>query len=577
MIKALCDLSARLAATHSDYPSYGQSRIDNADTLLCISEKGRLERIVSLAYVEEDGTGRTHSRNPFFIVPFQKTRSSGICPYFLCDTPEYILGISPKTGEITRDKFEASSELHRRLLTGLSSTCAEAVRLFFEKWNPEEAFDESHVKDYMSFFKGRLLFRINGHDALDDEGLWKRWMEYMAGSASGHMALCPILGRHLQVAEVHSKIQNIYGGQTMGATLVSYNKPSFESYGLEKNSNAGMSEEAAYAYTSALNYLLKDGHSRFVIGKATYVCWADCAEDSYPDCLQLLLGVGPRRLDIYQMEHVMECVSKGRPVDFDEKELAPESNMHILGLSPNSGRLSVIMYQHNSFGSYLENISRHYRQMSMTEDKIPPGPYIVLRELMPPGKESAKIPDWIVSDFLNSILSGTRYPDAVFSGIVTRIHADRIINQTRVAMIKAFLLRNSSVNDRKEVSTMELNTKSDYQPYVLGRLFAVLDKVQQAASRTSSIRDKYFDSACTTPSVAFPSIMLLASKHLRKLERDKPGLGIYFEREIREVSALLHETFPPHLSLEEQGTFIIGYYHQLNEMSSEKENGNESN
>ena len=590
MIRALCELNDKLAASVPDYPRFGQSRIDNADTMLCLSIEGEVEKMISLIHEDSDGNGNRRTRAAFRLVPFQHTRSSGISPYFLCDTAEYILGIIPKTGEIDRRKFEASAELHRKILGSLSTPCARGILAFFSSWDPAAAFGNPHISSYRQSFKGRILFRIGEMDALDDAEIWRCWYGYFNGTL-GEPERCSILGQDLPMARLHSKIRNIHGGSAIGSSLVSFNNPAFESYGMEGNENARISEQAAFAYSTALNYLLSDRNSRFRIGGSTFVCWADSGDEAYSGFFLDLLDAGSSRMDADKLRSMMARIGKGQLIEFDEWNLDPDSDFHILGMSPNNGRLAVTYFCHAAFGSILENIVRHYSGLAIINLDFPAWPYRILAELILPGKDEKSIPDWLSADFLASIINGSRYPAALYSGILGRIAADRKINAVRAAMIKAFLLRNSSNGRIKEVALMELNDRSDYQPYVLGRLFAVLERIQKAANRpknrekedeartSSTIKDRFFDSACSTPAVAFPSIMLLANKHLKKLERDEKGIGlsVYFTNLIDGIVSLLHETFPAHLTLEEQGAFILGYYHQNHAMNKKEDKEDEDN
>ena len=108
---------------------------------------------------------------------------------------------------------------------------------------------------------------------------------------------------------------------------------------------------------------------------------------------------------------------------------------------------------------------------------------------------------------------------------------------------------------------MSLNAESKYKPYVLGRLFSVLEGVQRSASPgiNATIKDRFFNSACATPSAVFPLLLKLSNSHLKKME---PGANVYWSQQIGGLIDLLEEGFPAHLSLQDQGAFILGYYHQ---------------
>ena len=140
----------------------------------------------------------------------------------------------------------------------------------------------------------------------------------------------------------------------------------------------------------------------------------------------------------------------------------------------------------------------------------------------------------------------------------------------RAAILKAYYLRNYP-NDpvNKEVFTVSLNESTDLA-YTLGRLFSVLEAVQSAANPgiTTTIRDRYFNSACATPVVAFPTLIKLSQKHLQKLPEPR---AVYFNKQIAQLmDNVPEEGFPARLSLPEQGRFEIGYYHQTQKRFSKK-------
>lgn len=565
MIKALYDLNERLVNQKEDYPKYRQSR-SSVGTVLSISKEGELLDIISLADERDDK--KRHVK----IVPFQEPRTSGKAAYYLCDKVEYLLGINPLQKTVTKTEFELSAALHENIIGDTCSECAEGILAFFRKWEPEKAFDNPLVKQYEDF-TGMMVFRVERMDALDDESLWMCWYKYYDGKIN-ERDRCSVLGIVNPIGRIHPKIKNIFGGASMGASFVSFNNRAFESYGMEGNKNSRMSDYVVHAYSNALNYLLSNSYSKFVIGGATFVCWVDNANEAYSQLMKEFLNQEKEKhMTEEELQNILYQIRCGHPIEYMDEKLSADSDFYILGMAPNNGRLSVTFFMHNSFGCLLSNITAHYERLSIVREKaeMAMSPNLILSQILQPGEKVSDIPQWLSSDFLSSILNNTLYPKALYTEIIARIRADRKVFDTRVAMIKAYLIKNSNNESIKEVSAVKLNSQTTYQPYVLGRLFAVLERVQNAANGASTIKDSYFNSACTTPSVAFPSALQLATKHLTTLRRDKPGLAYYFDRQIEELASLLEESFPNHLTLEEQGTFLIGYYHQNFAMNSKKE------
>lgn len=190
---------------------------------------------------------------------------------------------------------------------------------------------------------------------------------------------------------------------------------------------------------------------------------------------------------------------------------------------------------------------------------------------------------------LNAILTGSPYPSTLFTQVEIRIRAEKDINRGKAAIIKAYLRRNVVEQQRKnahvyeEVLGVALNeSKTTDLPYRLGRLFAVLEALQLEAFKdnnnrdskpNTTIKDQFFSSACATPAVAFPIIVDRAQKYLRKLKaKNKEGLARYYSGMMDDIIGNFEEKrYPAHLSLEDQGIFQIGYYHQRQRMFTKKE------
>jgi CRISPR-associated protein Csd1 len=165
---------------------------------------------------------------------------------------------------------------------------------------------------------------------------------------------------------------------------------------------------------------------------------------------------------------------------------------------------------------------------------------------------------------LESIITDKAYPLTLFNAILTRIRAGEEINQTKAAVIKAVLIRNF----KSEVATVSLNKDSKNIPYILGRLFSVLEYLQEKANGSSTIRQRYFSSACSNPVNVFPTLLSLSMHHADKLDN-----ATWFEKQKSDLISNLdaENPFPSALSLQQQGEFIVGYYHQQQDRYTKKE------
>ena len=255
-------------------------------------------------------------------------------------------------------------------------------------------------------------------------------------------------------------------------------------------------------------------------------------------------------------------------MSFEQERLDPGMDFYVLGLSPNSARLSVRFFLHDSFGRFLANVREHYRRLEIVRpayDKFETLPlWKLLSETVNQNtKDKSPSPD-LAGELLRSILDGSRYPATLLNGVTLRIRAEREITRGRAAILKAYYLKNPHTDVPKEVLTVSLNQESANIPYNLGRLFSVLEAIQESANPgiNATIKGKYFNSAASTPAVVFPILVNLSQKHLKKLRSSNPGLAVFYEKQLAGLLAAFGESYPNRMSLPQQGSFQLGYYHQ---------------
>lgn len=540
-----------------------------------LSSEGKVTAIFSLK--EEQERGKKKVEVPSLVtVPEMVVRSSGVSANFLCDNSKYMLGIdSDGTNSRVMECFQAAKERHLALLKNMESEIAQAICRYFETWDPEAASDNSVLKEYWDDITdgGNLIFCMGEVFAHEDPGIEETWNNTYNTPAGDVEGICLVTGKRSAISRIHKTIKGVPGAQSSGAALVSFNAPAFESYGKEQSYNAPVGKYAEFAYTTALNFLLSQRDYTFQLGDSMIVFWAESGEEEYQKGFLMFAESKPDNQE--EIKGIFESLKKNQPVYVDQLELNPDQRFYILCLAPNAARLSVRFFYQDSFGNILRNISRHYERMEMIKPSWETMEYMGIRQMLfetvnQKSRDKSPVPN-MAAMVLQAILSGARYPASLYADTLIRIRAEQgNVTWGRAAIIKAYLIRNYMWEEGENY--MGLNEESKEPAYVLGRLFSVLESIQLDANPgiKATIRDRYFNSACATPASVFPVLVKLKNSHMKKLEREKASSKIYYEQLLTEIMGKLDE-YPKRLSLEEQGQFILGYYHQVQRKYQKKE------
>ena len=510
-------------------------------------------------------------------VPERVKRSRGATANFLCDNSSYILGADVKGNpEHTKKCFAACRALHQDILQDTPGSAAAAVRAFFAAWQPASAAENPVLQPHWDELMqgGNLVFLTSdGAFVLDDADIRAAWQRRCSAQDDAPLVRCLVTGQQAPLARLHPSIKGVAGAQSSGADIVSFNADAFCSYGHKQGGNAPVGSYAASAYTQALNYLLADREHRQTLGDTTVVCWAQGGQPAYQDaCMEMLFSHGG--LTETELLGLLDRLAHGKPVDWNGITLDPDTHFYLLGLAPNAARLSVRFFRQDTFGALAENVQRHYDDLRIVRpanekwETIPL--YFLLQETVnKKDKDPAPAPQ-LSGDVLRAVVDGTPYPATLLNGVMLRIRAEREITRGRAAILKAYYLRRPHPLCPKEVLTVELNQECNVMPYLLGRLFSVLEQIQQEAlgsELNTTIKDRYFNSAMTHPAYVYPTLIKLAEKHLAKLSS---GRQVYFSKQLTQLIGRLNSSFPTQLTLPEQGAFIIGYYHQTQQRYTKK-------
>ncbi|MDQ0513377.1 type I-C CRISPR-associated protein Cas8c/Csd1 [Ancylobacter amanitiformis] len=551
-----------------DAPPFGFSA-EKIGFVISLNEDGSVAGVTDL----RDGEGKKKVTRQM-LVPQPVKRTAGISPNTFWDKTSYVLGITAGEGKRTAEEHAAFVKRHVELLDGASDAGLLALRLFLQTWTPDQfaaPLWPEEMKDQNVVFALESERRGSGylHDRPAATALWARV------SAAGDSApqICLVTGEAGPVARLHPSIKGVWGAQSSGAALVSFNLDAFTSYGHEQGDNAPVSEAAAFAYTTTLNrFLERDSSHRIQIGDASVVFWADASDMATASEAESLFStyfdpsaeeaaasktISIQLARIRNGEHLAEVAPK----------LEAGVRFYVLGLAPNAARLSIRFFFEDNFGALTRNYQRFVGDMRIApapRDDYPPL-WRYLRETAVLGK-SENVPPNLAGEWMRAILGGTRYPLTLLAAVLTRIRADGDVNALRIGILKAILARNYN-----REAPVALDPSNRDRGYLLGRLFAAYEQAQNAAlggKVNATIKDKFYGSASAQPRKVFALLEKGSANHLSKMGKQSPGRRVNLEKVIGGIMEAMEpgaDPFPPSLSAQEQALFGLGYYHQRNE------------
>lgn len=520
-----------------------------------------------------------------FLVKKHIGRTSALAANYLYDNSGYVFGYSEKGDAMAqyqtfKDRVNGIFESHP------DNSDIKAIQMFYQQEQQEilglmqkdvlwPEVEKNLNKKYSTF-----SFIIEGDTKIvaEKEELLDLSMDY--DELSGVDQICLVSGKRGRAVETTTATM-IQGSQAT-AKLVAFQVSSgYDSYGKSKGGNAPISEEAEFAYTTALNHLLEsNSRNKFMIGSRTFLFWASKnnevgqkAEDSFFN----LFGFNEQQDDpnknIEQVRKVFEAIYSG------SLKTTSEDTFYILGLAPNAARIAVTYWAEIPLRKFAETICKHFEDMEIIDKRSEKKPYMSLRSIISAvtlgGKVSDATPN-LPEAVAKSIFEGLPYPQTLFASCVRRVRAEssdkdkNAVHITRAAIIKAYLNR---INNNQTKIQFMLDKDNTNQGYLCGRLFAVLDKIQEEANNQHSIRERYMNAASSTPAAVFSTILNLSNHHIDNLKNE--GRKFYFEKLKQEiVSKIDAGGFKSQLDLQDQGRFFIGYYHQRQDFFMKNEENN---
>lgn len=519
---------------------------------------------------------------PQMLVPFQESRTSGIAPYILCDKSKYVFGLEDqkKEGLVKFEKyFDSFYELHMTLFKELKSDISENLLIFLENIKNNMNFKNIDYSEEI-FKKGNIVLRyknkyVHDYDEVKELCLKKYELDKNINIQKG---FCSIIGeKDIEIATKHSSLKNIGG---TSPKLIFPQSDSNMSYQRIGKRNINISNKAMLKYTSALNYLLSNESNRRIIGDTRIVFWSekqvsskgigihmspcDSKEKELDESTENWIE---ERLKTYKKGQILE-ESTLENIGISKEDI--ESEMYILGIyAPNAGRAAIRFFYSNSLKYFIEKILNFNYEMKLINDNKSHSSILDILKSISPRGEIKGIPNSYKQSLFNAIYNGSMYPISIYTQIINRIKVEKIVSFTRVSFIKAYLIRLYTINNikTKEEVKVSLNKNFTDTAYLCGRLFSILEAVQPK----SKIREKYFSTACTNPKSVIP---LIFKNYTHNLVNLSEGYQIFYEKIMQEITSKM-DKLPTTLDLEEQGLFILGYYHQKNDLFTKKDNEDE--
>ena len=495
--------------------------------------------------------------------------------------PSYIFGLNydKKSGKYSAEdeknrakkSHEAFVKTNLEYTEGMTSDIVIAYRNFIKNWKPEdETNNECLLKIGSKYSASNFCFALDGHTEItlhdmDGDICSKIKNEINSKQEEKSTQICAITGKRGEIAKIHDKISGLKGAQASGASMVCFNNKAEESYGKSQSYNSSVSQDTMRRYTEALNILISDSHHRMYMDDMTVVFWAMSFNDAKEiNMFSLMFNPSKDQLDAGETEMVLkkavEAMGIGKTVDLSSIDIDENVEFYVVGLTPNTSRISQKFLYHDKFGKIFGNVALHQADMFIDGSKGNIPLWRIMKEIKSPKSTNEKTPPPLISAVFQAALSGGKYPESLLETAVRRVKTDKSVNYVRAGIIKACINRKSRIYKNKEELKLALDIENNDQAYLCGRLFAMLERIQNNASTSElnrTIKDSYFSSACAKPADIFPRLMKLAQYHLKK-----DDYGIIDNKIVGEIMEKLGNEFPQTLSLNDQGKFIIGYYHQ---------------
>lgn len=535
LIKALNEYYDILSESGKVCP-YGFSK-QKVHYMIMLRKDGTISGIVDVT--ESDLEGKKKNIPLEIILP-KRNSIPKINSEIIEHRPLYIFGLNydKKSGKYSAEdeknrakkSHEAFVKTNLEYTEGMTSDIVIAYRNFIKNWKPEdETNNECLLKIGSKYSASNFCFALDGHTEItlhdmDGDICTKIKNELNSKQEGKSTQICAITGKRGEIVKIHDKISGIKGAQASGASMVCFNNKAEESYGKSQSYNSSVSQDTMRRYTEALNILISDSHHRMYMDDMTVVFWAmSFNDDKEINMFSLMFNPSKDQIDAGETEMVLkkavEAVGIGKTIDLSSIDIDENVEFYVVGLTPNTSRISQKFLYHDKFGKIFSNVALHQADMFIEGSKGNISLWRMMKEIKSPKSTNEKTPPPLISAVFQAALSGGKYPESLLETAVRRVKTDKSVNYVRAGIIKAYINRKSRIYKNKEELKLALDVENNDQAYLCGRLFAMLERIQNNASTSElnrTIKDSYFSSACAKPADIFPRLMKLAQYHLKK-------------------------------------------------------------
>lgn len=591
LIEALCDYYDVLSQ-NGDVPREGYQNI-NISFGVAISPEGKLDDIIDMRRetIIKSKSGKEKKKQLAVEELFPDDQTiSGVRAIVLDYRPEYIFGLAlnhtkdgfelavSKKGESKHDSY---IEKNLSFIEGLDGPLINAFRNFLKEWDPQkETTNIKLIQIIKEFSSSKMEIFLTGHpsDPLqNNEHIQRKWdTEYSASSAGSDEKV---------IAKTHDKIKGM--GGAMGAPLVSANKQSMESYGNLQGANSGISVKEMKKYTSTLNYLKKSTtHHQKIIDTDVFY-WAMNNSDREVDFFNALcMGRNDAKMNADQVDLAIDgMISDAKSGDLICRRIEnmnmfdPNVTFFIVGMNASKGKISIEWFVKDKFAEIVKNVAEFQNDLKLTHEERPVSICKLLSSMGSTKSRETHVSSPMAAKTYAAIFKKSMLPRSMLDTAVRRCKTDigrgsdntdntkKIIGitETRMRLIKAFILGEDRRRNKEEEFGMALDVSNTNPYYVCGRLFAVMEKVQLdgAPALNRTIKDAYFSVAASTPATIMPKLITLNGHHMKKL---KGEMQTYYAKLIQSIIGNLDDHFPKTASIEDQGRFMIGYFQQRKDL-----------